>query len=568
MTRRELLRNLSLGAAAMTLPEWSLAGDDPTDRPNVLIIFTDDQGFGDLGCHGNPDIETPAIDRFYTQATRMTQFYAQPVCTPARACLMTGRHHFRTRAIDTFMGRAMMDPEEVTLAEAFGAGGYKTGIFGKWHLGDNYPMRAIDQGFGEALVHRGGGIGHFSDGPHNTYSDPILQLNGAPKQYHGYCTDIFTGAAIEFIEKNRNEPFLAYLASNIPHDPLQIPDRYVKPFRDNGLSDENARVYGMLKNLDNNVARLLARLDELKLTEKTIVIFMSDNGPAMELSDHELRYNAGLRGEKKQVYEGGIRVPCFIRWPNRFEAGRDIDRIASLMDIKPTLMHACGLPANPDIKMDGVSLMPLLTGALAATDWSDRAIHFQWHRGNAPEPFRNAATRTQDYKLVDGKELYDVTADPAEADDIAARNPDVVARLRSEYETWFKEVCAERGFGPPRIHLGSDHENPTVINPTDWRNDHSEDSTDNGYWLVHVERATKYNISLQFEKVPEPPATVHFKLNDVHLRTAFQPDADWFHFEAVDLPQGDARIEAWVAAEGGNPFGAQKVKIERLTKDK
>ncbi|MCX6624292.1 MAG: arylsulfatase, partial [Acidobacteria bacterium] len=323
-------------------------------RPNILFILTDDQGFGDLSIHGNKQLRTPNMDRIGAEGVQFTQFQVCPVCSPTRSGLMTGRYNYRTGVVDTYMGRSMMRPDELTLPEALRAAGYRTGIFGKWHLGDNYPMRAMDKGFEEALVIRGGGLAQPTDPPESnqSYFDPILQHNGKPERSHGYCTDVYTKAALEFIEKHRSEPFFAYVPTNAPHRPLQVDERYVAPFLQAGLDPIAARTYAMVANLDENIGRLLGKLTELKLERNTIVIFMTDNGPDSN------RYNAGMRGRKGDPYQGGIRVPCFVRWPAKFAGGRTVDRIAANVDLFPTLLDACNVPLPKDRKLDGRSLLP------------------------------------------------------------------------------------------------------------------------------------------------------------------------------------------------------------------
>ena len=335
-----VLAALMLGVTATAAPAAQVQADGvappispppPSERgrPNILLIITDDQGYGDLGSTGNPILKTPNLDRFARQSVRLTQFYVSPVCSPTRASLLTGRYAYRTGVVDTWLGRSMMHTEEVTLAEMLGPAGYKTGIFGKWHLGDNFPMRPGDQGFAESLVLRGGGLGQPGDLPGgNVYVDPVLLRNGKPEQKKGYCADVFTDATMAFVEGNRRSPFFACLAFNTPHEPLsQVPKREHEhyqladlsakrfftpkgfPLPDNLEPDKIARVYAMVANIDYNVGRLLKRLETLNLTRDTIVVFLTDNGPAFP------RFNAGMRGLKGSVYEGGIRVPCFVRWP-------------------------------------------------------------------------------------------------------------------------------------------------------------------------------------------------------------------------------------------------------------
>lgn len=577
---------IGLISAAFALP-MSVFGADkaaarPPSPPNVLLVLVDDMGYGDLGCHGNLDVETPAIDGLWAESTRLTRYYSQPVCTPTRASLMTGRYHFRTRAINTLYG-SQMDPDEVTMAEMFRAAGYRTGIFGKWHLGDNYPVRAIDQGFDEAVTHRGGGMAHWFDRPGSSYFDPVLELNGRSKAYEGYCDDIFFREATGFVERHRNEPFFCFVSTPLPHDPLMAPPERWLPFHERGINEENAIIYGMMKNVDENIRRLLQRLEALGLAENTIVIFTSDNGPAMQLSEHQARYNADLRGEKKQVYEGGIRSPLFIRWPGRVQAGRDIDRIASMNDLLPTLAEACGVSTPRDVQIDGKSLLPLLLNSIGPERWPDRTLFFQCYPGVRkkvqPELYFNSAARTQRWKLVGGEELYDLEADPAEAHDVAAQHPRVVAELRRQYENWFEDVCSTRGFDPPLIILGTDHENPTVLNQRDWRLEEMPARPKPaghaarlaalrpelmGRWAVQVARPGEYRITCSLKDKQFAPAELHFQLGDVHLIKRLEQNARKVAFDPVTLPAGTGKLKVWYSAPGRQPAGLAEVEIERL----
>jgi len=523
--------------------------------PNVVLIITDDQGYGDLGCHGNPVLKTPHLDRLHAESTRFTRFHVCPVCSPTRASLMTGRYNYRTGVVDTYAGRSMMHADEVTLAEALSRGGYRTGIFGKWHLGDNHPMRAMDQGFQEALVHRGGGVGQPSDPPGNSYFDPVLSHNGRDEKHEGYCTDIFTNAAIAFIESNRDRPFFAYLSTNAPHVPLQIDDRHVAPYRAADVSEGAAKVYGMIANIDENVGRVLDTLARLDIERDTIVIFMTDNGgtPAEDAD----RFNAGLRGWKGSVYEGGIRVPFFLRWPGVAAAGRDIDRVAAHIDVFPTLLAACGIDPMEGVQVDGLNLLPLLREE--TPDWPDRNLFFQWHRGDAPEPFRQCAVLNQRYKLVDGKELYDLDRDPAEERDIAADQPERVAQMRAAYETWFADVSATRGYAPPRILLGTPHENPVVLTRQDWRGAEGWGAHDVGHWEVRVAAAGTYTVRLRFPAV-EQAAGALFRLGDVALGIPLHGGEESCEFAGMALPAGDARLEAFLQ-QGSRYTGVHYVDV-------
>jgi arylsulfatase A-like enzyme len=577
-----LQRTLHLWAVATALitPHVAAAAD-AARPPNVVLIIADDMGYGDLGCHGNPLIRTPNLDRLVAQGVELTQFYVSPVCAPTRASLLTGRYNYRTGVVDTYRGRAMMHAEEVTLAEMLGVAGYRCGIFGKWHLGDNYPMRAIDQGFHEALVHQGGGIGQPADPRGNRYADPVLQHNGKPIQTKGYCSDVFTSSAIRFITEQRAKPFFAYLAFNCPHEPLQAPEELLREYKKLNLGhdqfpklgqplpgkaneDAIARVYAMVQNIDNNVGRLLSTLEELKLTEETLVIFLSDNGP------QGVRYNSGLRDRKGSVFDGGIRVPCFLRWPGKLQPGRKIDRIAAHIDIVPTLLEAChGGQLAPRVArtdsrsesatLDGKSLLPLLKNE--KTDWPDRTLFFQWHRGDEPEMGRCFAAREQRWKLVqpvgreEGKlsgshpyQLYDMERDPFEMHDLADQQPEVVSRLKARYEAWFVDVSATRGYAPPRIHLGAAAENPTTLTRQDWRGA-GWGPKDRGHWDVKVTRAGNYRVTLRFPATTKP-AVARCMIGEARFEMPVPVSVSELEFMDAKLPAGETRLEAWITQEG------------------
>jgi len=537
------------------------------ERPNVVLIMTDDQGYGDLGVHGNPKLETPNLDRLARDSVRFESFYVCPVCSPTRASLMTGRYNYRTGVVDTYLGRSMMHTDEVTLAEMLRSAGYRTGIFGKWHLGDNYPLRPMDQGFDTSLVHRGGGISQPSDPPGNSYFDPILLENGRDVQTEGYCSDVFTSAAINFIKEAGDEPFFVYLPYNCPHSPLQVPEEDYRRYREMNLAhkefpdfgqplpgkadqEKTARVYGMVDNIDWNVGRLFSALDEGGVRENTIVIFLTDNGP------QHPRYNAGMRGRKGSVYEGGIRVPFFFCWPAKLAPGM-VDRIAAHIDVAPTLLAACDVVKPENVAFDGVNLMPLLEDA--STACPDRHLFFQWHRGDEPQRYRACAVRTQHYKLVQPQgggnrplpesaafELYDMREDPFEMRNIADERSDVVAKMRKAYDQWFDDVSSTRGYDPPRIFVGTPHENPVVLTPQDWRGPRAGwGPKDLGYWEIHVARAGRYRVTFRFDETPEA-ATVRLKVGQREWEEMAAAGASEVVFDDVELTEGDARLEAEV----------------------
>ena len=542
--------------AFLLAAQWVFAA---SPRPNVVVVMTDDQGFGDLGVHGNPHLRTPALDRFAREGVQFARFYVSPVCSPTRASLLTGRYHYRTGVLHTSRGAAKMHGEEVTIAERLQAAGYRTGIFGKWHVGDNYPMRPSDQGFGEALIHKSGAIGMQSDSP-NSYFDPRLWHNNAPLPTKGYCTDVFFDAALKFIEENRERPFLVYLPANAPHAPLDVPARYSDRYKAMGLDETTARVYGMVENLDENFARLLATLDRLKLRENTLVIFLTDNGA------QQARFNAGLRGRKGTIYEGGIRVPAFFQWPARIAGQRTLDRIAAHIDLHPTLLEACGVSADGGPALDGASLLPLLTGKTAAASWPDRTLFIQCHRGLNPQRYQHVAVLTQQFKLVGYPgtfnqenldtakqppvlELYDIPADREEKTDLGARNPAVVERLRRAYDAWFDDVRGTRNFAGGIIHLGSERE-PAA---------HLSRYQDGGYtggiergWRVKVLRGGRYEVTfLRGAHAGDVNLAVQW-----NGRTSKSPLRAGEERATVDLDAGDGFLDIWIESPAGQrlPF--------------
>ncbi len=539
----------AVGIAAVFASCGREVGLEP--RPNVIVVLTDDQGYGDLGAHGNDSIRTPHLDRFAAQGVEFTNFYVSPVCAPTRASLLTGRYYYRTGIIHTSRGGAKMHADEVTLAERLQAAGYRTGIFGKWHLGDNYPMRPMDQGFEESLIHKSGGINQTPDRP-NDYFDPLLWKNGQRFEAKGYCTDVFFDAALAFIENIRNEPFFAYIPTNAPHTPLIVPDEYVRPYLDAGLDEDTAKVYGMVENIDDNFGRLLDRLVELGLRENTLVVFLTDNGP------QQRRYAAGLRGRKASTYEGGIRAISLWQWPAVLAAPAKLGPIAAHIDVAPTLMQAAGVA--PDGEMDGLSLLPLLRGEPAGPD--DRSLFFQCHRGLTPKRYQNAAVRSGAYKLVLGPgtfsdeawsfagalptELYDLHADPGEEKDIAGERPDVVEDMRERYESWFEDMRSTRSFESGVIHIGSRTETVSVLS-------RYQDSTYVGgrptTWKTKIERDGRYEIRVKREEEAwwVGPATVYLSRNGVVVAKELAPGTDHAFF---DLPSGDAELDVWAQAPG------------------
>ncbi|MBY0506930.1 MAG: arylsulfatase [Bryobacteraceae bacterium] len=548
-------------ATALVAP--SLLQAQAKQPPNIVLIITDDQGTADLGSHGNPHLRTPHLDRLAKQSVEFTNFCVSPLCAPTRASLMTGRYYYRTGVTDTYQGQAIMDPRERTIAEMLREAGYATGIFGKWHLGDCYPTRPIDKGFAEALVHLGGGLAQPS-APEGggDYDNPMLQRNGQWERAKGYCTDIFANETIAFIERHQSRPFFAYLATNAPHSPYDIAAKYSQPYLDKGLPEKVAKIYGMIENIDDNVGRILKRLDELKLAERTIFIFMTDNGAT------NAQYTAGLRNLKGTVYEGGIRTPFFWRGPGAGKPGK-VDRMAAMIDITPTLLEVCGI--KPKLPFDGKSLAPLLQRADAT--WEDRKIFLQIHRGDTPVLYRNFCVRTDRWKLLHavpiGKplpaevklELYDLKTDPGEKTNLIQSQPAIAAQLKASYEAWFGDVTTSRGFAAVRFIAGTRHENPLTLTRQDWRGPKADWDAPNGigHWEIVLAGQGAYDVVLRF-----PPfateAEAEVRLGSATQTVKVPAGAKSCRVVGLKPKLGEARVET-ILRGGGVVRGAHYVDI-------
>ncbi|MCB1123151.1 MAG: arylsulfatase, partial [Verrucomicrobiae bacterium] len=421
--------------------------------PNVVLIMTDDQGWGDLGSHGNEFLDTPNLDRLAAEGITFERFIVSPMCAPTRASLLTGRYNLRAGTSWVSHGKEILRLNEVTLGEVFSVGGYATGCFGKWHNGEYGRYHPNDRGFQEFFG--------FCRGAWENYFDPVLEHNRKPVQTQGYITDVLTDAVLAFIENNQNRPFFCYVPYNAPHHPYQVPERYLLKYAAKGLDEKTACVYGMVENIDDNVARILAKLRELDIQKQTLVIFLSDNGPT-----GVTRYNGGMRGKKATVDEGGVRVPGTFYWPGRFEAGRSIDQIVAHMDLFPTLVELCNLPSLNKLPLDGMSLMPLLNGT--ADSWPDRMIFTHQNRFG-DTLMTPGGLRTQRYRLVnrdDRYELYDMIEDPEQKIDIANRLPDLKNRLAKSYENWYQEVTL-LGVTPPPLPVGYPTDMTTALQAED-----------------------------------------------------------------------------------------------------
>ena len=598
LARRRFLSIAGLGAAAL-VARGIVGAEAVRKRPNVILVLTDDQGYGDLSCHGNPELKTPSLDRLHHQSVRLTDFHVDPLCTPTRAALMTGRYSARTGAYRTSSGRTLLRRNEVTLADVFAANGYRTGHFGKWHLGDNYPYRPIDRGFHISVGHKCGGVGQISGWWGNNYFDDVYLRNEKPERFKGYCNDVWFAEALAFIEANRDRPFFCYIPTNIPHGPYLVAERYKKPYLDMGIGKRRAAFYGMIANLDENVARLTQQLDDWRLADDTILIFMTDNGTAAGIEPvaidgwPKLGFNAGMRGKKASHYEGGHRCPCFIRWPKGgLGKPRDIGALTAHIDLLPTLVELCALKPPDGPKTDGRSLTPLLRGG--KRDWDDQRTLIVQLQGGAhfrysPTVDSEAAVLTRRWRMLTNPDrLHDIASDPAQRTNVAAKHPAVVKRLRAAHQAWFHDV--ESGLREPcPIVVGSDHENPAALTSQDWllptgnppwNQSHVRSATRaNGHWEIEVARDGAYEISLRRwpQEISTPitaaiprgkaiAATVaRLKVADLDLRQPIPKGATAVTFR-VQLKAGRTRLQGWFINEPDEaqqgPYYAAVQRIE------
>lgn len=454
---------LSLAICVLTLMSRTDAAESLAGtKPNIVLVMTDDQGYGPVGRHGHPWIQTPNLDMLYDNSLRFTRFLVSPTCSPTRSALMTGRHPMRNGITHTILERERMTLDATTLPQVLRTAGYTTGIFGKWHLGDEEPYQPHKRGFDEAFIHGAGGIGQAyncscADAPGNKYFDPTIRHNGSFVKTEGFCTDLFFNAGLGWIKqvKDGDKPFFAYIVTNAPHGPFIAPPSNTKRFTDRGFDPQQAGFYGMIENIDENVGRLMTKLDQWKLLDDTVVIFMSDNGMTgggsgrlgksmgtLPDGTKMFPYNADMKGLKGSPDEGGVRVPFFIRWDGNIKPGQDVDRIAAHIDVFPTLAALAGAKL-PEGQVGGRSLLPLVENPQA--EWADRFLYThcgRWKTGADPNKFQwqKFAIRNQRFRLVNNDALYDMQNDPGQTKNVIEEHPELVKEMRAAYDDWWKKT--------------------------------------------------------------------------------------------------------------------------------
>ncbi len=513
------------------------------DKPNVVVVLTDDQGWGDLGVSGNTNLSTPHVDSLARDGASFERFFVQPVCSPTRAELLTGRYHPRCGVFSTSAGGERLDLDESTIAETFAAAGYHTAAFGKWHNGMQPPYHPNARGFDEYYG--------FCSGHWGNYFDPVLEHNGRLVRGEGYCVDDFTTHALEFIEKHADEPFFVYLPYNIPHAPMQVPDRFWDEFKDRPIKMRNRdakkenvdftrAALAMCENVDWNVGRVLEKLDELKLAENTIVVYFCDNGP------NSWRWNGDMKGRKGSTDEGGVRSPLLMRWPGQIEKGLEIEPIAGAIDLRPTLADLCGIPVNATKPLDGRSLKPLLVGGEA--EWEDRLIFAHWRN--------RVSARNQRFRMDEKGQLFELAEDPGQRENVAKRFPKVVERMQAEVANWKETVLSELDTKPKPFPIGHADFDFTQLP--------ARDAVATG----KIERSNRFPNCSYFRNWTSTEETISF---DAEVLTAGDYEVE-LHYtcpakdvgSTIELSFGDAKLTKTITEPNDPPArGAENDRVRR-----
>jgi len=583
-----------------------------SDQPNVIVIITDDQGYGDLACHGNPVALTPNMDRLHDESVRLDDFHVAPMCTPTRGQLLTGLDAARNGALNVSSGRSLLRADLPTMANLFRDAGYATGLFGKWHLGDNYPYRPEDRGFDETLWFPSSHISSAPDYWENDYFDDVYQHNGVRERYQGYCTEVFFRETKQWIGQcvEREKPFFAFLPTNAPHAPLWVPPEDRETLEAHFAANEHLldgyegqqreriiRFLAMIRNVDTELGNLRGYLEEIGAARDTMVIFMTDNGSTFGPA----YYNAGMKGPKCSLWEGGHRVPCFIHWPHGdLGEPRSVPGLTQVQDILPTLVDLCGL--SPPERLDGVSLADTLRGKASPPE--DRMIPVCYSRmpnTDYPTPDSravvcpdHAAMLWRRWRLLNGTELYDLESDPLEDHNVIAEHPDIAQRLQAGLDEWWRDV--EAGANEPQsIIIGNEAENPMMLTACEWRDVFLDQQLQiraaarkNSYWHLQVDQPGDYTFELrrwpQESKLklrePCPAATLEdgeleegkalpiararLMIDSLIHFQELPEDADCATF-TLALPAGNIRLHTWFDDDEFQPIcGAYYVYVERL----
>ncbi|MFH1302244.1 MAG: arylsulfatase [Planctomycetota bacterium] len=581
------------------------------EQPNVILIMSDDQGYGELSCHGNPILKTPHLDQLASQSIRLTDFHVAPMCTPTRGQLMTGLDAFRNGAMNVSSGRTLLKPDLKTMADLFQAAGYRTGIFGKWHLGDNYPFRPEDRGFQETLWFPSSHINAVPDYWNNDYFEDTYTRNGQREKYQGYCTDVFFGETIKWIQsRNTKQPFFVYLPLNAPHGPHFVPNQYRDPVEAGMQKNEKlvqhlspskrkslVSYLAMCANIDENIGKLDRFLQDSDLFHNTIVIFLTDNGSTMG-PDY---FNAGMRGRKVTLWEGGHRVPCFIRWPEgNLGLPRDLNDLTHVQDLLPTLTDLCNVPQSIP-HLDGMSLVPRFRGRVEALP--ERMLVVNYSRMPIPGNKKNmylsvprkegAAVLWKHWRWLENRELYDLSHDPLQQTEVAAAHPDIVKKMQAHLDQWWGGV-AKTVAEPQRVIIGHASENPAMLTACEWldvfvdqQGQVRRGDRKNGSWHLIVDQPGTYELELrrwpresrlrldegapalkvtdgQFVTgVALPIARAKIKIGTFEATAKPDNGGESITF-AVPLKSGPVKLKTWMQNEQGQEIcGAYYVYVKR-----
>ncbi len=588
--------------------------------PNVIIVITDDQGYGELSAHGNPILRTPCLDRLRSESVRFSDFHAAPMCTPTRGQLMTGVDALRNGAMNVSSGRALLRREFPTMAEMFAAAGYRTGLFGKWHLGDSHPYRPQDRGFHESLWFPSSHIGSVPDAWENDYFDDTYIHNGRRRAFDGYTTDVFFREVMAWMaaEDAAGRRFFCYLSTAAPHWPFFVPDRYRAPVRaaldaagpslpplPPAARADLVSYLAMIANIDENMGRLDAFLADRGLRDNTLLIFLTDNG-----STFGSRYfNAGMRGHKATLWEGGHRVPCFVRWPaGGLRAPSDVAGLTQVQDLLPTLIDLCGLTRPAGAVFDGISLTAVLRGEEEPP--LDRMLVVNYSRmphgvarasaGNNPATPRRegAAVLWRRWRLLEDRELFDLESDPLQKTNVIALHPSVAERMRAHLDRWWAGV-KDRANDFEAVSVGHEAENPVRLTACEWADVFLDQQVQvrrgerkNGVWHINVSRSGEYQVTLRRwpresalcltdgaaeTRVTDgtlpggdawPVAATRLLVGDADLTQPVPPGAGGVIF-AVWLPDGRTTMQTWFLDAGGTEIaGAYYAEARRLSADR
>jgi arylsulfatase B len=584
--RRSFFKGSACGIGLMALSRQVAAAGGK--RPNVILILTDDHGYGEVGAHGNPLIRTPQLDRLHNEGVRLKNFHVNNVCSPSRAAIMTGKYSTHVGVWHTLGGRDMVYPDETMMPQVFADNGYKTLMVGKWHIGDSFPYRPEDRGFQEVRRIGGGSPGQVADHWENSLFDMHYWNGKNWKQSKGFCTDTQFDAAIDFIGRSADRPFFCYLSTTAVHSPIGAPDEYLALYE--GRPKEVQAFYGMVSNLDWNIGRLRAFLKQNGLEENTILVFMTDNGTACDKKNQFNTFNGGMRGRKGSDYDGGHRVPCFVYWPaGGLPRGADVHPVTAHIDLLPTFVDACGLKSS--VEADGTSILPLLRNPESAP--LDRILVTEGKVGDRSQMFASSCVLSGAWRLVKGSELYNVAEDPGQENNVAGDNPEIVKRLRTAYEAWHAEM--EKGFDKEsRSVIGDPKANPARLycmdlhalpktgkkknkGKTVWNQKAvKKGDTYHGVWKLEVAQPGTYEISLRrfpeesgltFSDVPAKGSAVEYRQAELKIgKHRLSKPVDMASHKvtfSVDLSPGPAELDAVLIDADGRETSAYYVNVLR-----